>query len=157
MRISARTFAAGLLALAAVAGAHPAEKFITVASTTSTEQSGLFDYLLPKFSEQTGIEVRVIAQGTGQALKTAERGDADVVFVHDPAATRAVEETIRLCHADGMTILMTTHDLGQARRLADEILFLHQGRLVEGAPAPKFFEEPRTAEAQVFLRGDLLW
>ena len=75
----------------------------------------------------------------------------------DPAATRAVEETIRLCHADGMTILMTTHDLGQARRLADEILFLHQGRLVEGAPARRFFEEPRTEEAQAFLRGDLLW
>ena len=75
----------------------------------------------------------------------------------DPAATRAVEETIRLCHADGMTILMTTHDLGQARRLADEILFLNHGRLVESAPAQQFFEAPRTPEAQAFLRGDLLW
>lgn len=62
------------------------DRFITVASTTSTEQSGLFEYLLPKFEEKTGIDVRVVAQGTGQALKTAEDGNADVVFVHDPVA-----------------------------------------------------------------------
>ena len=59
------------------------DKFITVASTTSTENSGLFGYLLPKFQEKTGIEVRVVAVGTGQAIKLAENGDADVLFVHD--------------------------------------------------------------------------
>ncbi|MBI3045742.1 MAG: substrate-binding domain-containing protein [Betaproteobacteria bacterium] len=59
-----------------------AQKFITVASTTSTENSGLFKHLLPIFEKKTGIAVRVIAQGTGQALDTARRGDADVVFVH---------------------------------------------------------------------------
>jgi len=57
--------------------------FITVASTTSTEQSGLFEHLLPAFTRKTGIEVRVVAVGTGQALKIGERGDADVEFVHD--------------------------------------------------------------------------
>ncbi|MBV9558662.1 MAG: substrate-binding domain-containing protein [Pseudolabrys sp.] len=62
------------------------ERFITVASTTSTEQSGLFGYLLPKFTEKTGIKVRVVALGTGQALDVGRRGDADVVFVHDKAA-----------------------------------------------------------------------
>jgi len=62
------------------------DKFITIASTTSTEQSGLFDHLLPGFKAKTGIDVRVVAQGTGQALKTGERGDADVVFVHDTEA-----------------------------------------------------------------------
>ncbi|HEX6959505.1 MAG TPA: extracellular solute-binding protein [Ferrovibrio sp.] len=62
------------------------QKFIVVASTTSTEQSGLFGYLLPIFTKKTGIEVRVVAQGTGQALKTGEHGDADVVFVHDRVA-----------------------------------------------------------------------
>ncbi len=86
MRIFARLFAAALLSLATLAGAQAQEKYIIVASTTSTEQSGLFDHLLPLFTEKTGIEVRVVAQGTGQALKTAENGDADVVFVHDPAA-----------------------------------------------------------------------
>jgi tungstate transport system substrate-binding protein len=59
---------------------------ITVASTTSTEQSGLFKYLLPKFTESTGIAVKVVALGTGQALDVGRRGDADVVFVHDKAA-----------------------------------------------------------------------
>lgn len=59
------------------------EKFITVASTTSTEQSGLFDHILPLFTQKTGIAVRVVAQGTGQAIKTAQAGDADVVLVHD--------------------------------------------------------------------------
>ncbi|WP_131111767.1 substrate-binding domain-containing protein [Sulfuricystis thermophila] len=60
--------------------------FITVASTTSTEQSGLFGHLLPAFEKTSGIHVRVVALGTGQALDLARRGDADVVFVHDPAA-----------------------------------------------------------------------
>ena len=59
------------------------DKFITVASTTSTEQSGLFKHLLPLFQNKTGIQVRVVALGTGQALDMARRGDADVVLVHD--------------------------------------------------------------------------
>lgn len=62
------------------------EKSIVVASTTSTQDSGLFGYLLPLFKAKTGIEVKVVAQGTGQALDTARRGDADVVFVHAKAA-----------------------------------------------------------------------
>jgi len=62
------------------------ERFIVMASTTSTEQSGLFKHLLPAFKQATGIDVRVVAVGTGQALDTGRRGDADVVFVHDPVA-----------------------------------------------------------------------
>ncbi|HSQ03956.1 MAG TPA: substrate-binding domain-containing protein [Burkholderiales bacterium] len=69
-----------------VGNGHGAERFITVASTTSTEQSGLFTYLLPIFEKKSGIQVRVVALGTGQALDFARRGDADVVFVHDKAA-----------------------------------------------------------------------
>lgn len=69
------------------ATAAPAQdRFITVASTTSTEQSGLFAHLLPTFEKASGIKVRVVALGTGQALDMARRGDADVVFVHDKAA-----------------------------------------------------------------------
>ncbi len=86
--------AASLLALACVESAF-AQQFITVASTTSTEQSGLFKYLLPMFEERTGIEVRVVALGTGQALDLARRGDADVVFVH---AKSAEEEFLREGH-----------------------------------------------------------
>jgi tungstate transport system substrate-binding protein len=69
------------------------EKSIVVSSTTSTEQSGLFGYLLPIFEKKTGIQVKVVAVGTGQALDIGRRGDADVVFVHDkPAEEKFVEE-----------------------------------------------------------------
>ena len=74
----------------------------------------------------------------------------------DPAATRAVENMINAIHEGGAKIIMTTHDLGQARRLADDVIFMHQGRLVERGPAEEFFERPRTALAQTFLRGELL-
>src|ERR1700682_399771 len=73
------------LCVSALAGYAPAiaeDRSIIVASTTSTQDSGLFGYLLPIFKAKTNIEVKVIAQGTGQALDTARRGDADVVFVH---------------------------------------------------------------------------
>ena len=89
-----RRYTIGPRLLAAILGAISAfavpaiaqETYITVASTTSTENSGLFVYLLPKFSGKTGIKVRVVALGTGQALAVARRGDADVVFVHDKVA-----------------------------------------------------------------------
>jgi len=81
------------MALSAAAPASWAKKFITVASTTSTEQSGLFKHLLPVFQGKTGIEVRVVALGTGQALDMARRGDADVVFVHaKPAEEKFIAE-----------------------------------------------------------------
>jgi tungstate transport system substrate-binding protein len=79
-----RLILAALLALPLAAAAQ--ERAITVASTTSTEQSGLFGHILPIFTRETGIAVRVVALGTGQALDVGRRGDADVVFVHDRAA-----------------------------------------------------------------------
>ena len=80
-----RGLLAAVLLLAATAA--PAQsRFIVMASTTSTEQSGLFGHLLPIFKQATGIDVRVVAVGTGQALGSARRGDADVVLVHDTAA-----------------------------------------------------------------------
>ena len=78
-----RLFLASLLAVTLPLGAVGAEdKFIIVQSTTSTEQSGLFGHLLPLFQDKTGIEVRVVAVGTGQAIKNARNGDGDVLFVH---------------------------------------------------------------------------
>ena len=85
-----KNLAAAVL-LAAATGIFPApaqERSIIVASTTSTEDSGLFGHILPLFRAATGITVKVVAQGTGQALDTGRRGDADVVFVH----ARAQEE-----------------------------------------------------------------
>ena len=82
-----------LFALSALAAAslfantaQAQDKFIVMASTTSTEQSGLFKQLLPQFTKDSGIEVRVVAVGTGQALDMARRGDADILFVHDQPA-----------------------------------------------------------------------
>ena len=75
-----------VLAVLLAAPAWAQDKFIVMASTTSTEQSGLFGHLLPLFKQATGVDVRVVAVGTGQALDMARRGDADVVFVHDTAA-----------------------------------------------------------------------
>jgi tungstate transport system substrate-binding protein len=83
---------AALLAVAALAQSPAQDRHIVVASTTSTEQSGLFGYLLPLFTKKTGIEVRVVAQGTGQALQTGMRGDADLVLVHDPQSERKFVE-----------------------------------------------------------------
>ena len=81
-----RLAALGLLLLLPLRAAVAQERFIVMASTTSTEQSGLFAHLLPAFKAASGIDVRVVALGTGQALDMARRGDADVLFVHDPAA-----------------------------------------------------------------------
>ncbi len=89
MRIKSllKHLAAAAAIVAAFGGSATAQdRFITVASTTSTEQSGLFGYLLPRFAEASGIQVKVVAVGTGQALDIGRRGDADVVFVHDKPA-----------------------------------------------------------------------
>jgi tungstate transport system ATP-binding protein len=75
----------------------------------------------------------------------------------DPAATRAVENVIAAFDMAGTKIIMTTHDLGQARRLAEEVMFLHKGRLLEHAPARTFFERPQTPEARAYVAGELLW
>jgi tungstate transport system substrate-binding protein len=78
--------AALMLGLIAAPASFAQDKSIVVASTTSTQDSGLFEYLLPLFKKKTGITVKVVAQGTGQALDTGRRGDADVVFVHAKSA-----------------------------------------------------------------------
>ena len=75
----------------------------------------------------------------------------------DPAAVRLIEAMLLTLKGDGMTLVMSTHDLGQAKRLADRVLFLHQGRLVEDSPAPVFFASPQTDTARAFLAGDLIW
>lgn len=85
-------FFGGLLCLVA-STTHAQDGFITLASTTSTENSGLFDSMLPAFASESGIEVRVVAVGTGQAIKLARNGDADVLFVHHkPSEEKFVQE-----------------------------------------------------------------
>lgn len=95
MELTRKQFLSLVLSLSLLAAAPLAlsQSFITVASTTSTEQSGLFKHMLPAFQKKTAIEVRVVALGTGQALDMARRGDADVVFVHaKPAEEKFIAE-----------------------------------------------------------------
>jgi len=80
-----RSFLLAALAVLSMGSAQAQERFITLASTTSTEQSGLFGHILPLFTQATGIGVRVVAVGTGQALKIGQQGDADALLVHDRA------------------------------------------------------------------------
>ena len=108
---------------------------------------------------------RVLSAGEQQRLALARAWalEPEVLFLDeptaalDPAATRSVEDLIAAISASGTKIIMTTHDLGQARRLAGEILLLCAGRLVERAPVGEFFEAPVSEEARSFVRGDLLW
>src|SRR5947209_6358360 len=103
MKVWVRLCAAAWLFLMTMSVAVSEQPFVTVASTTSTEESGLFLYLLPAFAKETGIEVRVVAVGTGQALKIGERGDCDVVFVHDrPAELAFVEQGFGIDRRDVM-------------------------------------------------------
>lgn len=96
------------------------------------------------------------------ALARAWATDPTVLFLDEPAAaldpgsTRALEEAIRAVRAGGTKIVMTTHDLAQAERMADEILFLYRGRLLEQTPAARFFAAPESDEARAFLKGDVL-
>jgi tungstate transport system ATP-binding protein len=96
------------------------------------------------------------------ALARALARDPEILFLDeptaslDPAATKAVEDIVRAVAASGVKIVMATHDIGQARRLAGEVVFLARGRLVEHADAAAFFGSPATREAAAFLRGDLV-
>ena len=96
------------------------------------------------------------------ALARALAREPDVLFLDeptaslDPAATKAVEDIIRAIAARGIKVVMATHDLGEARRLAGDVVFLHRGRVIESGDAAEFFSSPRTGEAKAFLAGDLL-
>ena len=108
---------------------------------------------------------RVLSGGEQQrlALVRAWTLQPQVLFLDeptahlDPAATQTVETLLKQFHAAGTKLIMTTHDLGQARRLADEVLFLYRGRLLEHSPANSFFAQPQSVEAAAFLSGNLLW
>jgi tungstate transport system ATP-binding protein len=115
-------------------------------------------------ADLAGRPARVLSGGEQQRLALARAWvvEPDILFLDeptsalDPASTLAVELAIQEFHAAGSKIVMTTHDLGQARRLADEVLFLSRGRLVEASPAVRFFKGPASAQARAFLAGELV-
>ena len=108
---------------------------------------------------------RVLSGGEQQRLALARAWalHPEVLFLDeptaslDPSATREIESVIRAFDAAGTKIVMATHNLGQARRLADEVIYLHQGRVLERAPVAQFFSKPATAEAAAFIKGELPW
>ena len=108
---------------------------------------------------------RVLSGGEQQRLALARAWalHPEVLFLDeptaslDPSATREIERVIQAFDAAGTKIVMATHNLGQVRRLGDEVLFLHQGRLVERAPVDQFFAQPASAQAAAFVKGELPW
>jgi len=108
---------------------------------------------------------RVLSGGEQQRLALARAWalHPEVLFLDeptaslDPSATREIETVIKAFDAAGTKIIMATHNLGQARRVGDEVLFLHEGRLLERAPVADFFARPVTAEAADFIKGEIPW
>ena len=125
--------------------------------------------LIDDMLERTGLgaladrHARVLSGGEQQRLALARAWIVapQVLFLDeptanlDPQATKAVEEIIAAVHATGTKIVMTTHDLGQARRLGDEVLFMHQGRIIERRASREFFAAPETPEALAYVEGRL--
>lgn len=112
-----------------------------------------------------GNPARVLSGGEQQRLALARAWalQPEIIFLDeptaslDPGATQEIEKVIDAMVAAGTKIVLVTHNLGQARRLGDEILFLHQGRLIERAAADRFFRQPASVEAKRFLEGELPW
>ena len=108
---------------------------------------------------------RVLSGGEQQRLALARAWalHPEVLFLDeptanlDPGATREIESVIRAFDAAGTKIIMSTHNLGQARRLGDEVLYLHEGRLAERAPVEQFFSQPVSPEAAAFIKGEVPW
>jgi len=125
--------------------------------TLALEETGLAD-----LAEQPA---RVLSSGEQQRLALARVWALHprVLFLDeptahlDPSSTRMVEEIITRIFQSGTKIIMTSHDMGQVQRLADEILFLHGGRLIEQTSVDRFFSQPKTREGKLFVEGNLLW
>lgn len=113
----------------------------------------------------TGRAARVLSGGEQQrvALARAWAVRPQVLFLDeptanlDPAATFTIERLLEEFHDAGTKVVMTTHDLAQCRRFAQEVVFLHRGQVLEQTGAPDFFRKPKTPEAQAFLKGELTW
>ncbi len=134
----------------------------------SRNQSGLraMDVLeVVGLAQHAARPARVLSGGEQQRLALARAWalGLDVLFLDeptanlDPASTQDIENIINAIHASGTKIIMTTHNLGQARRLGDEILFISNGRLMEHTPIDKFFRQPASSEAAAFIKGEMPW
>jgi tungstate transport system ATP-binding protein len=152
LRRSARANIVHALAAAGVARAERQERAV----------AALARFGLDALSENPA---RLLSGGEQQRLAIARAWSLrpELLFLDepssqlDPGATRQIEEMLAALKAEGVTLVMATHDMAQARRIADRVLFLHRGRLVEDSPATSFFASPASAEARAFIAGELLW
>ena len=121
------------------------------------QQAGLGDLGGRSARQLSGGEQQRLALARARVLKPQVLLLDEPTANLDPAATKAVETLLAQISESGTRIIMTTHDLGQARRLADAVLFLHRGQLLEHAQAAEFFSRPKSKEAAAFLEGRLVW
>lgn len=132
---------------------------------------GARDQIIDDVLEKTGLsrhgeaQARLLSFGEQQRLALARAWalKPQVLFMDeptaslDPSSAYLIEQLIETIASQGTKIVMTTHDLGQARRMADEVVFLHRGRLLEHGPAGQFFDAPKNDLARAFIKGELLW
>jgi tungstate transport system ATP-binding protein len=150
-----RSVHANVLYALAVAGVPRAER--ERMARTALEEVGL--------AHLAQRPARVLSGGEQQRLALARAWalHPEVIFLDeptaslDPSATREIEAVIRAFDASGSKVVMATHNLGQAKRLGDEVIYLHQGRVLERTPADRFFSQPASAEAAAFIKGELPW
>jgi len=135
---------------------------VPLAEREATARAALAEVGLAHLAQRPA---RVLSGGEQQRLALARAWalHPEVIFLDeptaslDPTATREIEAVIRAFDAGGTKIVMATHNLGQARRLGDEVIYLHQGRVLERTPADRFFSQPASAEAAAFIKGELPW
>ncbi len=140
---------------------------LKVAGVDTTDRTRLAREALAEvgLTQLAARPARVLSGGEQQRLALARAWalNPEVLFLDeptanlDPGATREIEAVIRAFDASGTKIVMSTHSLGQARRLGDEVIYLHQGRVAERAAIEKFFPVPSTTEAGAFVKGELPW
>jgi tungstate transport system ATP-binding protein len=132
---------------------YPADEW-PARAFSALEHAGLASLANRPARRLSGGEQQRVALARAAALEPAVLFLDEPTASLDPAATRAIEDRVQAIHAEGTTIVMSTHNLGQARRLGERVVFLHGGRVVEVTPAIQFFDAPRTAEAAAFLEGE---
>ncbi len=152
LRRSVEANIAHALAAAGVFGAERRER-----SRAALTRFGLSDHAAQAARLLSGGEQQRLAIARAWSLRPELLFLDEPTSQLDPAATRQIEELLAGLVAEGITVLMSTHDLGQARRLASRVLFLHRGKLIEEAAAATFFAGPRSPEARAFLAGELIW
>lgn len=152
-----RSVAANLRFAAKRAASLPTRQAQNVAANDALKRLGMSQLAGRAARRLSGGEQQKLAIGRAWLLKPHVLFMDEPTASLDPAATHDIELLIEEIHAGGTQIILTTHNLDQARRLADQVLFIHRGKIIELTPAAQFFDKPQTELAARFLAGELLW